>query len=356
MVAVGPLLTSALAPLAVEFDVPLQKFVLGLQGSCIAAIAVSSILCNTLAVKVGKRPIYIATSIGLMVSCFWAAASQSFASLAAARAVQGFCMAPMEALVPATIADIWFVHERGLQSAVFNLGVLGGINLVSPIGQCISRFCCVRIPPSRVANIWLAGAVIEYGSYRTCLWAMGGAFAVQVLMTVLFMPESAYHRSGAINIDSSDMYASQTFEKKFDVEHDEQTSASPMRQSSIEPKKSLARELLPYDGYWDKTSFWRTLIRPFFFLGSPMVVWATLLFTTCISWLVLISITLSQIFSAPPYNFSIVAVGVTNLSSFVASLLATLAAGPLIDGLAKFMAKKNKGTFGKCYLPPARLA
>lgn len=45
-------------------------------------------------------------------------------------------MAPMEALVPATIADIWFVHERGFQSAVFNLGVLGGINLASPIGEC----------------------------------------------------------------------------------------------------------------------------------------------------------------------------------------------------------------------------
>lgn len=133
--AVGPLLTSALAPLAEEFGIPLQKFTLGLQGSCIAAIGVSSILSNSLAVKIGKRPVYIATSIGLMLTCFWAAAAQSFASLAAARVVQGFCMAPMEALVPATIADVWFVHERGFQSAVFNLGVQGGINLASPIGE-----------------------------------------------------------------------------------------------------------------------------------------------------------------------------------------------------------------------------
>lgn len=176
---------------------------------------------------------------------------------------------------------------------------------------------------------------------------MGGAFAVQVIMTVLFMPESAYHRSGAINIDSSDHYASQNFEKKIQVEHDEQTP-SPTRRPDTEPKKSFVRQLLPYDGYWDRTSFWRTLIRPFFFLGSPMVVWATLLFTTCISWLVFISITLSQIFSAPPYNFSVGAVGATNLSSFVASVLATFIAGPLIDGLAKVMAKKNRGTFGTC--------
>jgi MFS family permease len=113
----------------------LQQFTLGLQGPLLVAIAVSSLLSNTLAVKVGKRPIYILTSVGLVVTCFWAAAAESFASLAAARAVQGFCMAPMEALVPASIADIWFVHERGFQSAVFNLGVLGGINLASPLGE-----------------------------------------------------------------------------------------------------------------------------------------------------------------------------------------------------------------------------
>jgi hypothetical protein len=27
-----------------------------------------------------------------------------------------------------------FVHERGYRSAIFNLGVLGGINLAQPIG------------------------------------------------------------------------------------------------------------------------------------------------------------------------------------------------------------------------------
>lgn len=171
-------------------------------------------------------------------------------------------------------------------------------------------------------------------------------------MTILFMPESAFHRSGTIDIDTTGRAYSQNLEKKtLDVEHSEQAGGngnSPTRQSSInEPRNSYLRELLPYSGYWDRTSFWRTSIRPFFFLGSPMVAWATLLFTTCISWLVLISITLSQIFSAPPYNFSIVAVGATNLSSFVASLLATLVAGPLIDGVATLMSKKNRGTFGE---------
>jgi MFS family permease len=47
-------------------------------------------------------------------------------------------MAPFEALIPASVADIWHVHERGFRMAIFNLGVLGGINLAGPIGGCLS--------------------------------------------------------------------------------------------------------------------------------------------------------------------------------------------------------------------------
>ncbi|KAL1890458.1 hypothetical protein Sste5346_008287 [Sporothrix stenoceras] len=332
--AVGPLLTSAFVPLAEKFDVPLSRFTLGVNGSCIAAIAVGSIFFNSLAVKIGKRPVYLISSIGLFVGCFWAAEAKSFASLSAARAITGLCMAPMEALVPASIADIWFVHERGYRTAIFNLGVLGGINLASPI----------------------AGAVIQYSSQRICLHAMGGAFVLQTLLTFLFMPESAYHRTGALDIDAGTHRVevnganekTAAFEHRDDATAADNADANAARAAdngSNEVQQTFAQTLMPYSGYWDKVSFWRTLLQPFFMLASPIVLWATLLFTTCISWLVLISITLSQIFSAPPYNFSVSSVGATNVSSFVATLLATGIAGPSIDGVVKFMSRKNGGTF-----------
>jgi MFS family permease len=120
-------------------------------------------VCNTLAVKYGKRPIYLITSQGLAVTCFWAAGAKSFPSLVAARVVQGFCMAPIECLIPASIADVWFVHERGLYTGLFNLGVLGGINL----GPAI------------------ASPVIQYAGYKACLYAMGSAFVLQLILTFL---------------------------------------------------------------------------------------------------------------------------------------------------------------------------
>lgn len=176
---------------------------------------------------------------------------------------------------------------------------------------------------------------------------MGAAFAVQLLLTVLFMPESAYHRHVPINLDSA------VADEKTHAEHNEVELSPSVEQDA---PKSFVRELLPYDGYWDKTSFWRTLILPFTLLSSPMVSWATLLFTTCISWLVLISITLSQIFSAPPYNFSVASVGASNISSFVATLIGTAVAGPMIDGVARFMSKKNNGIFEAEFRLPIMIA
>ncbi|ETN46496.1 uncharacterized protein HMPREF1541_00681 [Cyphellophora europaea CBS 101466] len=323
--AVGPLLGAAFVPLAEEWGVSLTDFVAGAQGGVIAAIAIGSLLFNTLAVKFGKRPVYLITSVGLAVTCFWAASAKSFGNFVAARVIQGLCMAPMEALIPASIADIWFVHERGYRTAVFNLGVLGGINLATPI----------------------AGAIMQASNWRVVMHAMGGAFVLQLILTFFWMPESAFVRHHTINIDTGNHNVEKSVDDQ--LEYSEKgatstTSATTERVSS-EPKMTWAQEMRPWSGYINHISIVDTTFRPFFLLASPAVAWATLLFTTCISWLVGISITLSQIFSAPPYNFTVSQVGATNLSSFVASVIGTLIAGPTIDGIVKRMSKRNKGIF-----------
>ena len=188
---------------------------------------------------------------------------------------------------------------------------------------------------------------------------MGGAFGLALVLIFFWMPESAFKRQDALNIDTgADPVCSlpcllqannrQFSEKKRSLEHkhQEDTYISRSERPSDERPNSWARELLPWQGYVNHVSFWNTLIRPFYLLASPAVLWAVLLFTTCISWLVGISLTLSQIFSAPPYSFSVSAVGATNLSSFVASVIGTILAGPLIDGLVTKMSKRNGGIFG----------
>lgn len=183
--------------------------------------------------------------------------------------------------------------------------------------------------------------MIDKGSYRIAMHAMGGAFVLMLLLNFFFMPESAFHRNNVLNIDTGGKFV--------EVEKNgmEQVKTGQAIPKTLDTRISYTRELLPWSGFWNGVSFWRTFIRPFFMLASPVVQWATLMLTIFISWLVLISITLSQIFSAPPYNFSISSVGATNVSAFVASLIATFAAGYIIDGIAKSMSIRNKGIFGQ---------
>jgi MFS family permease len=334
LIAVGPLLGAAFVELATDFNVDLSTFISGVQGGLIVAIAFGSLICNALAVKFGKRPVFLATTIGLTVTCFWAAAAKSFVSLVAARVVQGFCMGPLEALVPASIADVWYVHQRGYRTAIFNLGVLGGINLAAPI----------------------AGAIIQYSGWQTAFYAMGGAFGVTFVMMLFWMPETAFVRTGTVVLDiNSNTVESEMKNRRASIQQVEVgekvaiTTSTTLSETSVPQEQPLpfAKQLLPYSGYVNHVNFFNTLFRPFKMIGSPSIIWATILFTTCISWLVGISITLSQIFSAPPYNFSVTAVGLTNLSAFAASMIATLVAGPLIDGLVRRMSKANKGIFGR---------
>ncbi|GJJ06569.1 hypothetical protein Clacol_000762 [Clathrus columnatus] len=61
-----------------------------------------------LAVKYGRRPVYIVAALLLFFCSIWSALSQGLSSFTGSRVLQGFGEAPFEALVTATIADIYF--------------------------------------------------------------------------------------------------------------------------------------------------------------------------------------------------------------------------------------------------------
>ncbi|KAF5562333.1 transporter HOL1 [Fusarium napiforme] len=299
--AIGPLLGPALVPIAEEFDVPLQRFSLGFTGSLLIALAFGNLFCNSLAMMIGKRPVYLITTLGLLCSTIWTAVAKDFISLALSRAIQGFCMSPMEALVPASISDI-----------------------------CL--------PP--------AGAIIDKYGYKTCLWAMAGAFGLQLVLTFFFMPETAYKRSipSDVPVDSHVEGRSAVDDKKECVSQVE-NSGSVCDNAPIPEAHSFIYTLRPWSGYYDASGFWYSMFAPFKMLGSPVVIWGCFQLTICMSWLVLLASTASQIFTAAPYNFTVAQVGLTNLSSFVGTFIATALAGLMVDGLATFMARRNEGIY-----------
>lgn len=117
------------------------------------------------------------------------------------------------------------------------------------------------------------------------------------------------------------------------------------------PRKSFSKELAFWSGYHYPTPFLQTLLGPLKMIRSPIVLWTSLVFMTAITWIVIFTIGASQIFAAPPYNFSVAAVGNIFIAPFVASTVGTVVAKPLIDGGAKYLARRNRGIFGTA-LPP----
>lgn len=231
--------------------------------------------------------------------------------------------------------DHWmlrFVHERGTRTAVFNLALMAGIS-IGPL---------------------IAGQLIQRYDWRICSYAMAAALVINLILTFFFMPETAYTRATPVTFDSVGGQVVSGDNKDIKLEerlehqgHEQDSNESVGHGSPQIPRKSFWSELAFYSGYYHPVSFWKTLLNPLRMFRSPIVLWTSLVYMTAIVWIVMLTIGASQIFSAPPYNFGISAVGNTFLSSFIASIVGSIVAYPLIDGASRLMAKKNGGIFGR---------
>jgi len=77
----------------------------------------------------------------------------------------------------------------------------------------------------------------------------------------------------------------------------------------------------------------------------PAVLFSTIVNGAFFVALISMGVLSVQIFSAPPYLLSPGQVGLTNLPLFIVALIANPLAGWLSDAGAKWMAKRNNGTF-----------
>jgi MFS family permease len=66
-----------------------------------------------LIVKFGRRPVYLSSFSIYTVTAIWAGVAKTYPTELAARIIMGFAAGSGECLAPLTIADIFFLHERG---------------------------------------------------------------------------------------------------------------------------------------------------------------------------------------------------------------------------------------------------
>ena len=82
-------------------------------------LAFGCILFIPFALKYGRRPVYIISAAVDLATAIWQARMRSVGDLYGANLVSGLAGAISETICQMTIADLFFVHQRGTANGVF---------------------------------------------------------------------------------------------------------------------------------------------------------------------------------------------------------------------------------------------
>ena len=104
--------------LSLYFERPFTEVAL-LTGYHLCGVGVAGLIFVASARVWGKRHLYLLGTVLVIVSSAWGGASgHNYKSILGARIVQGVALAPFEALVNASVGDLYFVHVRNLAYVV----------------------------------------------------------------------------------------------------------------------------------------------------------------------------------------------------------------------------------------------
>jgi MFS family permease len=110
----------------------------------------------------------------------------------------------------------------------------------------------------------------------------------------------------------------------------------------VPPKKSFLKSMALFSGVHTRESLFRMFIRPVGLIMIPPVLWASLVMSVTIGFLVAVTSNVAPAFQQF-YNFQPWQAGLCNISAVIGSLLAIYMGGNLSDRVADFFTKRNGG-------------
>jgi len=326
------MISPGFAEMAKQFGISYNTLNGGL-GWAIFAIGISCFVTNGLSVKYGRRPVIIAGNLMLFISSVWGYFANSYHSLLASRVFGAIGMSPFEVLTTAIIGDIYFVHERGLRLACWGLCLSIGVGGGSVI----------------------SGYIIQDLGWNWTYGICACLYGVFILLIFFLVPETVYKRDPAYNLDLGT--TDHTFEtldaqevKKEHPEHLEMTKSGSKVHTEVlytgadEKPYTLWEQLRLVRGSESDENLLVIIFRPFGMLLFPQVLYGFITYGLSTSWLVVMISVLAQLFTGPPYNFTVSEVGLISIAPLIASLLGFMA-GPLNDWTVKKLARANKGVY-----------
>jgi len=217
----------------------------------------------------------------------------------------------------------------------------------------------------RFVEVWSHEKYTNQGQDIGWNWTYGICaclYGLFIILIFLFVPETVYKRDPAYNLDLGT--TDRTFEtldaketKGQEPQHLETTESGGRIHTEVlytgadERPWTFWEEVRPVRGVESDENLLYIIIRPFGMLLFPQVLYGFITYGLSTSWLVVMISVLAQLFTGPPYNFSVSDVGLISIAPLIASLLGFMS-GPLNDWTVKRLSRWNSGV----YEPEFRLA
>ena len=167
-----PILAAGFDEVADDFGVSIPQVALT-TGLYMMGLGIGSVILSPTAILFGKRPVYLCAAICYILASVWCALSPNFASLVVARIFMGLAVSSVECLPSATVAEIFFLHEKAYRLGIYTLLLLGGKNLVPLV----------------------SAAVIQSLGWRWAFWIVAMIIGFCFCLLFVFVPETFWDRT-----------------------------------------------------------------------------------------------------------------------------------------------------------------
>lgn len=263
----------------------------------------------------GRRTIYLSSFVLYILFSVLAAVSTNVGMFVAMRMLSGAAGASVQAVGAGTIADVWEVKERGHAMGIFYLGPLCG-PLLSPI---------------------IGGALNEGFGWRAVQWFLA-IIGVVILLLILFcLPETLKDRKSVAAVAESETVPADApvADEKSGAATDTNVRPTLTRTTT---KQSVQVKTTKYLGFF-KRAFIDPL-RIILYLQFPAVAICVFYATTTFAALYSLNVSIQQTFSAEPYNYTSIIVGLLYIPNSLGYFITSIFGGKWVDRIMAREARK----------------
>ncbi|KAK0630021.1 major facilitator superfamily domain-containing protein [Bombardia bombarda] len=271
--------------------------------------------------KYGRRPTYVLSYLIYTACAIWLCFDHTYDGFLAGRIVMGFGAGAAETIAPITIADVFFLHERGTVMSLYTAFLAVGVSF----------------------GIVISGLITIQHEWRV-IYEVAAALVGFVLLLAFFtFPETAYIRDQPNASSSTTASTSPVLAKSEKCE----ASASDVERVTSSPtitptRTSYLGSLKIFHKTLTHEGLFKLIVRPLGLICLPPVLWSALVEAATIGFLVAVTSNV-EVAYANTYGFESWQVGLCFIGAVIGSILGIPAGGQLGDVIADWFTRRNGG-------------